>query len=320
MISPSLTLVLATLSAGLALVTLLGYLGRLWWCFDLLSHFRVQYGLLAGSCALVSLLTNQLGSFVVCLGIGLLNLAPLHPLYRRHPNPVKPEQTYRLLSANILGSNRSFEQLTHLLAKENPDLVLWIEYDHRHVEGLRPAVAGFAHSFTYPRHDNYGLALLSQLPLATAEIRFLNADHVPVLIARVEIEGRLLTIITSHPPPPKRQWMSKMRDRQLLALARLAAEQKGEVILAGDFNTTQWSHSFRDFLHASRLLDSQAGFGLQTTWPAHLPLFRVPIDHVFHTPGIQITQRRTGPFTGSDHRPILIDFGLQSDTSSENLR
>ena len=107
--------------------------------------------------------------------------------------------------------------------------------------------------------------------------------------------------------------LTDVRDRQILALARFAAKQEGEVILLGDMNTTSWSYTFQDLLHESGLHDSRRGFGLQPTWPENMPLMRVPIDHVLHSSGIQISYRCTGPFSGSDHRPVIVDFCLLMD-------
>ena len=304
-------LLLAVTLAGVTLASLVAFLGRLWWIFDLFSHFRLQYAVLSLICALGFLLGGEPVGFFISFGFGLLNLALLYPLYRRKSTRPQSATTYRILSANILGSNADYAQIAQMLDQEKPDIALIVEYDHHHDQGLKQVIAEFPYYFLIPRQDNYGLALLSRLPLASTEAVMLNDDQIPVLVARVEIQGCPVTIIGSHPPPPKRKWMSSMRDRQMLALAHLAAQQSGEVILLGDFNATPWSYSYRDLLQQSKLLDSRIGFGVQATWPAHFPLLKVPIDQILHSAGISITSLSTGCACGSDHHPLIAEFCLQ---------
>jgi endonuclease/exonuclease/phosphatase (EEP) superfamily protein YafD len=305
---------LSIAAAGIALSTLFGFLGRLRWYFELFSHFRVQYAALGSLCAVGFLLAGQYIGFFFSLGVSLLNLALILPLYRRPRRTALPDHTYRLLTANILGSNGNYDQIARMLAEEKPDLALLVEYDQHHHHGLSEAVSHFPYTVLLPRKDNYGIALLSQIPFITSEVA-LNGDRTPVLVAKLELEGRSLTVIGCHPKPPKKQAMTVIRDRQILELAQLSIEQPGEVFLLGDMNTTSWSYTFRDLLRASHLLDSRRGFGIQPTWPAHLPLMSIPIDHILHTPGIHITHRFTRPLYGSDHRPVVTEFCLLKDYS-----
>ena len=66
-----------------------------------------------------------------------------------------------------------------------------------------------------------------------------------------------------------------INDRSQLAAAEWSLRQqrqdKREVVVMGDFNTTPWSGRFRKFLQDSNLRNSLGGFGLQPTWHAALP-------------------------------------------------
>jgi endonuclease/exonuclease/phosphatase (EEP) superfamily protein YafD len=44
-------------------------------------------------------------------------------------------------------------------------------------------------------------------------------------------------------------------------------------------------------------------------------LFSIPIDHCFISPSIAVTDVRTGPDVGSDHRPIIVDLRLPDETT-----
>jgi len=36
----------------------------------------------------------------------------------------------------------------------------------------------------------------------------------------------------------------------------------------------------------------------------------VPLDNCFVSPDIVVTDHRDGPGVGSDHRPLIVDFGI----------
>ncbi len=93
-------------------------------------------------------------------------------------------------------------------------------------------------------------------------------------------------------------------------IARYIAAHPGPALVLGDFNITSWSPHFQETLRLGRLKDSRQGFGLQPTWPVDKPWFLVPIDHVLVTDGIAVHRCWRGPYIGSDHYPILMEFSL----------
>ncbi|MBM4022425.1 MAG: hypothetical protein FJ284_09335 [Planctomycetes bacterium] len=109
--------------------------------------------------------------------------------------------------------------------------------------------------------------------------------------------------MAAHPPPPLSADWTDHRDRQLAAIGRLAVEETLPVIVAGDLNTTPWSHGFRTLV-THRLRDSAIGWGVQATWNARVLVPRLPIDHLLVPPEIGVHSRSVGPDLGSDHLPV----------------
>ena len=80
-------------------------------------------------------------------------------------------------------------------------------------------------------------------------------------------------------------------------------------LVAGDFNATPWSASYREFRRRTQLLDSAAGYWPWPTWFGENlagRILAVPIDHLFHGSGWRVIERRIGADIGSDHRPLIV--------------
>jgi endonuclease/exonuclease/phosphatase (EEP) superfamily protein YafD len=308
---PTLLTLLLWLVAGLtSLVSLLGFLSRRDWKFELCSHFRLQYTLLLGVCAAGFILVSDLPGALFSLAFLGGNLGLILPIYRRPARGEREGKATRLFFANILGTNTNYQRLRQSILAANADIIVLVEVRPSHLQALLPALSGYPYQFTLPDNHNFGIALFSRLPLESAQALAFDARCTPALVARLGLDSVQLTLLGIHPYPPKSHAQAARRDHQLKLTASFAADQPGELLLVGDLNATSWSYVFQKLLHTSRLLDSRQGFGLQPSWPAGNPLLRIPIDHALHTPDIGIQARRLGLPTGSDHLPVIVDFSI----------
>ena len=67
----------------------------------------------------------------------------------------------------------------------------------------------------------------------------------------------------------------------------------------------------------SGLLDPRVGRGLYNTYNAGNPIFRFPLDHVFHSNHFRLFRLVRLPKVGSDHFPVLIELNLEPDAPAE---
>ncbi len=90
--------------------------------------------------------------------------------------------------------------------------------------------------------------------------------------------------------------------------------QGRQVVIIGDFNSTPWTRTFQSFLQQGHLVNSQQGYGAQSTWPAAWPsALRIAIDHCLHSDGLLTLSRSIGPPLDSDHRPLIVELQLLSE-------
>jgi endonuclease/exonuclease/phosphatase (EEP) superfamily protein YafD len=145
----------------------------------------------------------------------------------------------------------------------------------------------------------------------------------------VEVEGKPVTIVVAHPPPPSLRW-NGVRNRpgtagQIASLIETITTTEGPLLLLGDFNVTRLQEGYRRFV-AAGLQDVfiAAGRGAGWTIPTRFaklatnghPLGRVRlppllrIDYIWATPHWQPLDAWVGPGAGSDHLPVLATLDL----------
>lgn len=300
--------------AGLVLVlaSILGLLGPFWWFFDLFSHFRVQYALSLVLLIPVLASAGRWAWTAVVVAFALVNLGAVAPFYAGMPVAQATQPGYRALLLNVAAKNDRHAAVRDLIARQEPDLVVLVETTRAWLDALAPLHERYPHRVSEPREGHNGIALLSRFPLHDREVIAIGRPDNPTIKAQVHLGERRLTVIATHPLSPIGAGQSRTRNRQLAALPRLAAHGADPVLLLGDLNVSPWSSHFRRLLDDAGLKNSSTGRGLYPTWPVHLPMFLIPIDHVLHSDHLMILDKRTGPSVGSDHYPVLVDFAFRS--------
>lgn len=304
----------AGLLAGLA-ASWLGLLGRWHWVLDLCSHFRWQ-GLVA---ALVAVVWAGWRRRRWVLRAALLTLA-LNLWLMGRPGMTggmgKPAAGFqvRVVSFNVLTTNRNHAGVLHWLQQSDADLIFLMEVDGTWAKSLQPLRKTHPWHLIQPSSDNFGLALYSRLP--PAQLKILGAADLGVkgedslaptdsVEARFETAGHPWLFVGTHPVPPMGRDYAVSRDRQLSALSGYLAGTGLPVLVAGDLNASPWSHGFRQLNAGNRLLPAPDAW--KPTWRAS-SLLGIPLDHALVSLPLQVESRWIGPDLGSDHRPQIIEL------------
>jgi endonuclease/exonuclease/phosphatase (EEP) superfamily protein YafD len=294
--------------AGVAVATLLGFLGRVFWLFDLFSHFRVQLFQLALVLIAIAIWKRNNKQLVAFVLLACLNYAFVLPLYFGKP-PAPSEKPARAMLMNILASNGNTQRVLSEIKRVNPDVLLLEEVTPKWAEEL--ASLDYPYRVADVSDDCFGIMLLSRYPLSNTNVVFIGTAGVPTVTATVHLPQGDIAVIGTHPLPPAGAAYSKQRNSQLAALPELIEKQTKPVLLIGDLNASPWSAHFTKLLKDSGLKNSMQGFGFQPSWPVNNSLLRIPIDHVLHDPKIVIHNRAIGQSVGSDHLPVIVDFSVR---------
>ncbi|MCC7494548.1 MAG: endonuclease/exonuclease/phosphatase family protein [Fimbriimonadaceae bacterium] len=98
----------------------------------------------------------------------------------------------------------------------------------------------------------------------------------------------------------------EFRLQQAAGVLQSAAQVRGPLLIAGDFNTPPRGRLYGQF--AARYTDAFAAVGGGTGYTYHrrLPLLR--IDYLWSSPELRPLSCRVLPTPGSDHRPVLAEY------------
>jgi endonuclease/exonuclease/phosphatase (EEP) superfamily protein YafD len=221
------------------------------------------------------------------------------------------ERMLRLVTVNVLMTNREIDGLGATLQETDPDLVLVLEPDAWWTERLAEMLPSHTFRVLHPLDNTYGIALFSRLELLNPEVRFLLKPEIPSIRTRVRLpSGEDIVLLGVHPEPPSpsESDTSLPRDAELVLVGREVAKDPKPVIVAGDLNDVAWSHTSRLFRRLSRTIDPRVGRGFFNSFDATCWWMRWPLDHVFYSPDFLLRDLRRLPSFGSDHFPILIEL------------
>jgi endonuclease/exonuclease/phosphatase (EEP) superfamily protein YafD len=298
----------------LAMVLVVGWFAWLHPVFDLANHFQVQYFVAAIAALIVLLAVRSWRWCFLALVLVVMTGARVLPWWMSPvpmdtAQPGTPQDTLRLLHANVLRQNTQHNDVLDLIEREQPDVVVLQEVSERWMRAISPLRQAYPHVVAGPRADNFGIAVLSRIEPERADVVRIGRADLPSIECVLEIDGRPLTILATHPVPPITLRMIDLRDDQLRAAGDRVLRTNGQKILIGDLNVTMWSRPYRELIETTSLRDARRGFGLLPTWPMNRPFFmRIPIDHVLVSDSIDVVDCRVGPDIGSDHRPLMVEL------------
>ncbi len=219
-----------------------------------------------------------------------------------------------VVSFNIFPANqREDEAITWVLAQD-ADLLLIQEHD-----GDLPLLEE-AYPHAQVIRERTGSAIYSRYPITQyEEVTFGEFTHQRAVI---EVAGASFVVYNVHMAMPLTEdtrvplplrYDSTRRDAQTRALLERVSQETQPVLLAGDFNMSEFSPIYdairADFTDSYRA----ASWGIGATWPGGAseewttPLPRlIRLDYLWYNQGFQALSASVGPSLGSDHLPLIV--------------
>lgn len=314
---------LFTAAIGLAACTAAGFLGGLYWFFDLFSHFRPHYVLCAAPLTITALFLKIKKTALLNLAVLLVNAVIIGTVFVPQMRAAVPDTSPALtaIAANVLSINRQYRFADTLLQRFDADLFLLLETTESWETETAYLQEGFPYIAAAPRDDNFGLLFFSKYAFEGGVEYFSSGHHPAITLPYIKAEFKDTPLNLNHRPlvfyglhttPPVSELYADYRDALMAHIAAEIAETpEKDIIVMGDLNDTRWSQNFRHFLKASGL--QMVGAGLNTTWPTAFPAWlRLQIDHALVKEFENFTATlSTGEAMGSDHLPAVLKITPQ---------
>jgi endonuclease/exonuclease/phosphatase family metal-dependent hydrolase len=242
--------------------------------------------------------------------------------------------TYNVHSCVGVDGKLDVGRIAAVIAQSKPDIVALQELDvgrgrtggvdQAHAIASRLGMTFHFHCAMRVAEEQYGDAILTTLPM-----RVVHSGELPTLPrvrgleprgalwAAVTIDGTEVQIINTHlglVPMEQRAQAAALLGKDWLG----HEDCRDPTILIGDFNATSRYAAYAAL--NGRLRDAQLDLQRKNffrpttpTFPSRFPVLR--IDHMFVSPGIQVTDvtAPNGPLAraASDHLPLVADFKLR---------
>jgi endonuclease/exonuclease/phosphatase (EEP) superfamily protein YafD len=226
------------------------------------------------------------------------------------------DRSISFMVSNVYMPNDQYHKVIEILRKTDPDILITLETNKDWENALKPIEEDYPYGHKIPLENMYGMHLYSKLELKDIRERYLIQKDVPSILCTVVLrDGTEVELYCVHPKPPSptENSYSTSRDGELYKIAQEVKDKDFPVIVAGDLNDVAWSHSTRLFQRLSGLLDPRKGRGFFNTFNAKIPLFRWPLDHIFHSTHFRLFDITQLPSVASDHFPIYAAFTYEPE-------
>ena len=270
--------------------------------------------------------TTNSGFFATVLAIAVFcvliyqcrQIYPYTELHVQEVDSYLPEKdgekpSLKIVSCNVLTSNRDSSRLLHLIKHHQPDIFIALESD-LWWEQQFDSLSDYPYALKCPLNNLYGMHVYSRFPLSDMAIDFAIEKDKPSMSARIELDTHtFVSLYVVHPAPPAQHEnsVSTESNLELVKLAEHVANSTDRIIIAGDLNDVPWSPTTRLFRQVSGLRDPRIGRGLFNTFNTFNWFARWPLDHVFLSNHFTIKNIQRLPAMGSDHFPLMVELAIK---------
>jgi endonuclease/exonuclease/phosphatase (EEP) superfamily protein YafD len=300
------------IAASAGLLVGLGYLGSYAMRLDLFAAFRWHAAALAVFASAAALwparaLTITLLAPIVILGLPIFaaqRTASLSALAAAAPvEPAHARTSLRVMSFNVWDQVQNISEVNDLLQRVNPDIAVLVEVSPPKRALLEVLRASYPHQVECSERWPCSMALISRIPFEAQGTVMPNYERPSTVWGRIAAgDGRdSLTIIGVHIHRPTRS--PRTHWGHMRGLAEQVHAAKGDVIVAGDFNTPSWAASMRWLQQDTGLQPMPRILPTWPAWPIAVPQF--PIDHILVSRGLVLDRLTTDKAAGSDHLPVI---------------
>ncbi len=215
-----------------------------------------------------------------------------------------------LFTQNVLYKTQNAKEVATQAKASGADIVALQEVLDHQVETISK-ILGFEEIYVSDCDCSVNkdkLALISRYPIIEAESVDVDVRGGLMIDVTLNVQDEPMRVLVVHLPAPILPSTYTTRERGFEALNdQINSGSLKSSVIMGDFNTTPWSSSLRNFSAQNPQLKNVISEGsARPTWcDDYLGLFCLRIDHTFIDRDYSLLSSSVGQQVGSDHRPII---------------
>lgn len=244
----------------------------------------------------------------------IVNYLPMYFLRDVDPPPNTEQLT--ILTYNINIAPPDIHSIANDIRNINADIVAIQELTLGTVDVLESELATlYPYRALHPVNGFHGQGILSKYPIVNDEFWTIYLGHQR---ASIDINRDIINVYNVHPVHhilPFWGFDPKYRTKEVNFFLDKAKQDSTPTLIVGDMNMTDQAEDYRQITTTYQDSYRQVGYGMGTTFPAHIPHLPslVRIDYVFHSDEFTaLTADVLWSTGGSDHRPLVVTLALDN--------
>lgn len=219
----------------------------------------------------------------------------------------------KILYANIYKNNTNYTGIQYSIEKENPDLIMFVEFADHHYLHLKDFLT---ENYPYSNSTHWSKTYIWNMVFSKIKIENW-ADDFPQWAWRywyfsIDYQNKPMYFYLVHMSSPVSKKYFDMRNQQISYFfenftlhQNIHRIKQDKVIALGDFNTSPWSTFYWNFAKGFEweFINITRSFPLLFTWKSlGFPLLWTHIDHIFVNKFVTIKDLHIVDISGSDHK------------------
>ena len=262
---------------------------------------------------------------ILTIWIGTLYSSEFFWFYNQNNESIRlkdKEEWIKVFYANIYYKNVDYDSLQQKIEKENPDIVVLVEFSDAHEDEMKDF---FKESYPYMNRNSWSTTLagdvvFSKIPLNNATTTWTewkwNRRYSYMQIDCEDIPncGDKIDLYVVHTAAPVSFENFEMRNNQIQQLwYDFLSKWKNQTptMVIGDFNLSPWSYYYKKLIKNWNLKNALSFQSPSYTRSLYQQwIFRSHIDQLFISPEIKLSEINIENLSWSDHRSFMFNFWL----------
>jgi vancomycin resistance protein VanJ len=224
-----------------------------------------------------------------------------------------------IVTFNLHNGNMENQRVADVIRQANADIVALQELDLGMAGPLEAQLADlYPYRSLHPEIDFTGQGVFSRYPINHVEVWQTEALQGRY---QFDLDGTAITLYNVHAAYPfggRLRFNGQPRTRDVNEVLERAVQERGSVLIVGDFNMTDMSADYGRITAVYADTYREIGQGMGFSFPAHSTVFglrNVPplarIDYIFHSQHFAAVEAHVGSdAAGSDHLPLFASLAL----------